>query len=326
MNAKDHIYPDYCHCLSPTIGKWCPLLVTDVHRLRNVGMFSDERPLYHLDNHPVKWVRITGVVVAVDEFRGKKVYVVDDSSGMTVECTAIAPAPAGVDVGDGRPKHPEQVAAGMVAPLSKLSTYSTGNLRKEGIAKEKKVGGHRPRRGASGEEVKSTPSVQTPLVPWQLIDVGAVVKVKGRIGEWWGTLQIEVVKMDVMRGVDEEVRCWDEVIAFRKGVVGAAWVVDEEMEERLRKVRERELRGGRRKAGKMERKVGERAGKGEFGERRKRTDGEKRERIHKREKGRDNEVEMPRGKTKGGSVSMAAKRTVRGDDECRFIKGISFMT
>ncbi|PBP18199.1 OB-fold nucleic acid binding domain-containing protein [Diplocarpon rosae] len=313
MNAKDHIYPDYCHCLSPTIGKWCPLLVTDVHRLRNVGMFSDERPLYHLDNHPVKWVRVTGVVVAVDEFRGKKVFVVDDSSGMTVECTAIAPAPAAVVGGDGRPKHLEQVAAVMAAPSSKSLPYATGNPRKEDTAKEKKVGGHGPRRGASGEEVKPTPSVQTPLVPWQLIDVGTVVKVKGRIGEWWGTVQIEVVKMDVMRGVDEEVRCWDEVMAFRRGVVGAAWVVDEEMEERLRKGRERELRGGRRKAGKMERKVGEMGGKGEVGERRKGTDGEKRERIHKREKGRDKEVEMPRGQTKAGSASTAAKKMVRGE-------------
>jgi hypothetical protein len=40
-NTKPIIYPDYCHTLSPTIGKWCPLRATDVHALRDVGMFCD---------------------------------------------------------------------------------------------------------------------------------------------------------------------------------------------------------------------------------------------------------------------------------------------
>jgi hypothetical protein len=35
------IYPDYCHTLSPTIGKWCPLRATDIHALEKVGMFCD---------------------------------------------------------------------------------------------------------------------------------------------------------------------------------------------------------------------------------------------------------------------------------------------
>jgi len=35
------IYPDYCHALSPTIGKWVPLRATDIHGLQKVGMFCD---------------------------------------------------------------------------------------------------------------------------------------------------------------------------------------------------------------------------------------------------------------------------------------------
>jgi hypothetical protein len=35
------IYPDYCHVLSPTIGKWVPLCATDIHALEKVGMFCD---------------------------------------------------------------------------------------------------------------------------------------------------------------------------------------------------------------------------------------------------------------------------------------------
>lgn len=41
MTSAPTIYPDYCHSLSPTIGKWCPLTATDVHRLKTVGMFCD---------------------------------------------------------------------------------------------------------------------------------------------------------------------------------------------------------------------------------------------------------------------------------------------
>ncbi|CAL3966459.1 unnamed protein product [Diplocarpon coronariae] len=325
MNAQDHIYPEYCHSLSPTIGKWCPLLVTDVHRLRNVGMFSDARPLYHLDNHPVKWVRVTGVVLAVDECRGKRVYVVDDSSGMTVECAAIAPAPAPTAVvgGDGQPTRLDPLAAEPAAPRSRSSAHANGDARTRlAAACERKVGGgHAPRRG---EEGQPTPSVQLPAVPWQHIDVGTVVKVKGRVGEWWGTVQIEVVKMDVMRGVDEEVRCWDEVLAFRRGVVGRAWVVGEEMEARLRREREREqerergrgreqLRGSRRKGEKTARQVEHRAGTGEGERRGRRTRGRTRGAgSPRREVEGGKEVERAGGQTPPGRGSTAGEGLARG--------------
>ncbi len=34
------IYPKYCHSLSPTFQKWCPLTATDVHALHQVGGFE----------------------------------------------------------------------------------------------------------------------------------------------------------------------------------------------------------------------------------------------------------------------------------------------
>lgn len=40
-NPKPTIYPDYCHGLSPTIGKWCPLQAVDVHTLHSVGMYDN---------------------------------------------------------------------------------------------------------------------------------------------------------------------------------------------------------------------------------------------------------------------------------------------
>jgi hypothetical protein len=40
-DQKSNIYPDYCHELSPTIGRWCPLRAVDVHALQSVGMFDN---------------------------------------------------------------------------------------------------------------------------------------------------------------------------------------------------------------------------------------------------------------------------------------------
>jgi endo-1,3(4)-beta-glucanase len=46
-DQKDPIYPDYCHELSPTIGRWCPLRAVDIHALRNVGMYDNGRFMLH---------------------------------------------------------------------------------------------------------------------------------------------------------------------------------------------------------------------------------------------------------------------------------------
>ena len=42
----------------------------------------------------MKWVRISGVVIAVDEFGPWRAYTVDDSSGATVECLVNLPKPS----------------------------------------------------------------------------------------------------------------------------------------------------------------------------------------------------------------------------------------
>lgn len=46
---------------------------------------------FHL-NHPIKWVRISGVVVAVEEREKMHFYTIDDGSGATLECIVnVAP-------------------------------------------------------------------------------------------------------------------------------------------------------------------------------------------------------------------------------------------
>jgi endo-1,3(4)-beta-glucanase len=49
--------------------------------------------LYFFNNLPIKWVRIVGVVVAVDDYHQRRVYTVDDSSGVCIECMITVPGP-----------------------------------------------------------------------------------------------------------------------------------------------------------------------------------------------------------------------------------------
>jgi len=132
-------------------------------------------------------------------------------------------------------------------------------------------------KGDDGKGKKKEPSVEDPNVPWEEMDVGIVVKVKGRVGRnWMGVMQVEVIKVEVLGCTDMEVRCWNEVMAFRRDVLGRPWVVEKEEEEKCLRRRERELRH-LRKEGKSKK------GKGESGlekdeVRRKRKELERKER------------------------------------------------
>ncbi|KAL2260500.1 hypothetical protein VTK26DRAFT_5462 [Humicola hyalothermophila] len=84
-------YPQYCFHLSPTINRWCHFQIADIVPLTSHPGFQGQDVYFHL-NHPIKWVRISGVVVAVDEKETRCIYTVDDSSGATIECVVnVAP-------------------------------------------------------------------------------------------------------------------------------------------------------------------------------------------------------------------------------------------
>ncbi|RDW88813.1 hypothetical protein BP6252_00845 [Coleophoma cylindrospora] len=200
------IYPVYCHELSPTIGKWCPLRATDVHRVQAVGMVLDGKPLYHFGNHPIKWVRITGVIVAVDVFYQRRVYTVDDSSGECIECTCETPPPS-----------------------SKTLEALEGSNNQE-----RKVQANNPNKPESSTTGQAPPA----KVYMQIaddIDVGSVVKVKGLVTDFRGMKQIEMRSIVPMKGTQEEVRCWNQIVDFRKDILDKPWIVEPAMEEKMKR-------------------------------------------------------------------------------------------
>ncbi|KAL1842925.1 hypothetical protein VTJ49DRAFT_3713 [Mycothermus thermophilus] len=90
---ENTFYPQYCFHLSPTINRWCHLRIADIWALRTHPGFQGQDVYFHL-NHPIKWVRIAGVVVAVDERETRHFYTIDDGSGATLECVVNLPPKA----------------------------------------------------------------------------------------------------------------------------------------------------------------------------------------------------------------------------------------
>lgn len=180
------------------------------------------RPIYHFCNHPIKYVKVTGVVVAVDEVWGRTIFTLDDSSGACIQCTAVrasAPVPA-----IGTSRHLEQ--------LTNIQAQEEKNGEESAVEKKK----------------VDDPTVQNPSVPWGEIDVGSVVRVKGKIGTYKDQLQVETIKIEVVMGLDAEVQGWNEVREFKRDVLGRPWVLTKKEEEECRRANDKELRAARRRA------------------------------------------------------------------------------
>lgn len=174
-------------------------------------------------------MRITGVIVAVDEFPTRRIYTIDDSSGACIECTCPAPAPA-------------PVAASLSLPTSStlpghlpILTSTVAAVPAQNKGPRADTLQQQPKQRQQATPAPATPSTADPLVPWDELDVGVVVKIKGKPGQFRETKQIEIVKAEVMRATQQEVRCWDEVRAFRRDVLSVPWVVEPAEEERLKR-------------------------------------------------------------------------------------------
>ena len=113
-------------------------------------------------NHPIKWIRLVGVIVAFDEFPQRWIMLLDDNSGAVIEVTC------------GRP--PSQ---------HKTTSPSDYNIPSAGVA----------------EPTISLEGVTSTGHPIDLngIDIGTVVKVKGKIGSFRGDKQMHLERICMLQ-------------------------------------------------------------------------------------------------------------------------------
>lgn len=168
-------------------------LCVETHKIAGQNVF------FHL-NHPVQWVRIAGIVVAVDEHPGRRIYTVDDSSGVCIECVVDVPKPD----------------AGLSAALTAGKTDSNSTNKPDSKA-------------------NVTPRVTVPAE----IDVGTIIDVKGGLALFRGHKQIKILKATVLRSTEQEVAFWEKIKQFREDVLNKPWELTGKEVRKCRKDEER---------------------------------------------------------------------------------------
>ncbi|XP_014557171.1 hypothetical protein COCVIDRAFT_37283 [Bipolaris victoriae FI3] len=176
------LYPAYCFGASPTFNTWVKLTVADVHALRSEKDFEGQR-IYFYHNHPIRYVRIVGVVVAIDDINLKyTVLTIDDGSGAIIELKIVREIPAEKN------------------PVDTSSPTEIENV-----------------------EVVSRLGVFDVTVDKQPLDIGSVLKAKCTISEFRGIKQLELKRVSLVTTTDEEARAWAETAAFKQNVLAKPW-------------------------------------------------------------------------------------------------------
>ncbi|KAI9822086.1 MAG: hypothetical protein M1826_000546 [Phylliscum demangeonii] len=207
-------YPAFCHPVSPTFNIWAKLTAVDVHNLDERAGYEGQHIYFHL-NHPIRYVRLVGVLVAYDDYDRRCIMILDDSSGATIE--VICPKPAAEGGGGQHAQGDKKKNAGPPPPV--------------------------PMHAVTAPEVPDLAAAG--------ITLGSIVKVKGGIGLFRGSRQILLKRISVIRDTNEEVRCWSELAAFRADVLSKPWLVEKRVQRSLlrrargEKVNGKENRHGR---------------------------------------------------------------------------------
>ncbi|OBT67740.1 hypothetical protein VE03_03541 [Pseudogymnoascus sp. 23342-1-I1] len=235
MTTPPALYPSHCHGLSPTLGRWCPLRAVDVYALREVAEYEGQGIYFHL-NHPIKWVRLTGIIVAMDEFYNRVCITIDDGSGATIEATCLAPP---------RPEATATVAAIAIPterPADDAMVSPDGpKLRGVDIGAVVKVkGGIKEFRGVRQVAMKA---------------IAVLGDTRAEVGAWREGVKFreEVLRAPWVVTGEEEKRCRDEA-------EGEKWRVEEE--ERRKRRRDKRAKkagegGGKEKRSRMEKEKAE---------------------------------------------------------------------
>lgn len=162
--------------------------------------------IFFYQNHPIKWVKLTGVVVAIDQYATRLILILDDSSGINIE--AICTAPPNLD-------------AKSLFDLSGVKPNSDLNAKPE----------------PHPEQTYTSPD--GPKLNFKDIDVGTVVKIHGGLDMFREQMQIRLKEVRVLGDTNEEIKCWKEASNFKKDVLSQPWEVSKEREERCRRRAER---------------------------------------------------------------------------------------
>ncbi|KAL9603144.1 MAG: hypothetical protein Q9219_001347 [cf. Caloplaca sp. 3 TL-2023] len=217
---------------------------------------------YFYLNHPIRWVRLVGVVVAFDIYPNRAMMTLDDSSGFTIEIFCRKEKSSVPIVETKIDCHGVITINKPVKPVDDEYTYTTNEGYK---------------------------------VSLEGIDLGSVVKVKGGISEFRGEKQVTlericksagsrktlcwflILNLEAMiRTTNEEASAWAETASFYQDVLSKPWIISERAQLKAKMeaeglAREREARRERRRRQKELKEKSQRKAKQEHKHNREKT-------------------------------------------------------
>ena len=147
-------------------------------------------------------------MVAIDEYFGRRIYTVDDSSGVTIECVVKVPK----------------------APLPPVPANGAGRASTKDDGTTDTAAGRKTMTGT-----KETPTEKKVVPIDGDIDVGHVLDVKGGLKVFREMKQIEVEKIVHLRSTQQEVQFWNKITQLRREVLSKPWKVDAQERRRCRR-------------------------------------------------------------------------------------------
>ncbi|KAG0127439.1 telomere length regulation Stn1, partial [Tuber indicum] len=81
-------YPRFLFPHSLTFNEWARLTVKDIHERLHRRRGFEGQDVWFYSNHPIRWVRVVGIVVAYDDMEKMVSITVDDGSGYLMDLIA----------------------------------------------------------------------------------------------------------------------------------------------------------------------------------------------------------------------------------------------
>lgn len=190
--SKYEIYPKRYFDASPTWFVWNNLTAADVNNLRTEPCVEGQQIYFHL-NHPIRFVRLVGLVVDIEVKAGKHILIsLDDSSGTCIEIkTSFQP----VEEDD----HAEYLSNTLVENL----------------------------------DVHVILGIPTIYINKQRIEIGSIIKAKGTLDSFRNTRQLKLERIWVVKDTSEEVKAWSETASWKRDVLSEPWVLTKEEREEV---------------------------------------------------------------------------------------------
>ncbi|KAF2675718.1 hypothetical protein K458DRAFT_471200 [Lentithecium fluviatile CBS 122367] len=176
------LYPAYCFRVSPTFNAWVRMTAADVQALRTEPDFQSQHIYFHL-NHPIRFVRVVGVVVAIDDINLRyTVLTLDDGSGANIEVKIV------------------RLTTDIYNPAESPSNTTIDNVN-----------------------VISQPGIFEVTVDHQQVDIGTVINAKATLSEFRGAKQLELKRIRIVSTTNEEAQAWAETAVFKQATLSKPW-------------------------------------------------------------------------------------------------------